>query len=526
MKKIMILLVLMWFSIAMLQGCAEVKVDTGETIGSPENNLIPIKGTWKIEKMKRVKNLVDGEAPSSPLLGKKAAFDKGIAILGGEACESPSYKIRSARARDYFLYTYQIHHKTIGTMDSMIEIVSITANDKHFYDVIRISDQQLVVHKEDAFFYLTRVSAEVDPRVMGRINEKSVRNDPEIRSIEPNLLRSGVLLGLRAPTNPNSPKTQGKNWEGGEEKYRTLWIAAKNRQLYPSLEMRSLLVPRKSGFWIVDVNRKKEGDFFQDHFIVYSMETGINRPNKTKSVSPPQDEDSYGTALVEKEFAKQQGNLLRRIRFIGNDYAAVEYSGSRMGTANQEIYLQLMPIDNIDNGKGIHISDIAGEEGVEILLNSAQGYASNLHGHEAVKLEDKVREDHFTLDRRNGHWIMKGRLYYSDRREEGRFLEYTINMIPPPKIVNYDELYISWNKIKERVPEAVDAFVSPNKDMAVIITENFIHVYALSKGEVAKKPMEKIKLLDGETVVMAEWATGNYVEKWKSLITERMLSKE
>lgn len=517
---------MLWASVVLLQGCTEVKVDTGEAIGSPQNKLIPIKGTWLIEGMKKIKNSDEGESSQNPLLGKQAAFDKNMVLLGNEVCENPEYKIRSVRAKDYFLYTYQIPYKTIGSMDTMIEIISVTANGQHFYDFILISDQQLIVHKEDAFFYLKHISADVDPRMIDKIDEENVRNDPEIPVVEPSLLRSGVLLGLRAPVAMDGSETPGKDWGGEETAYRTLWIAAKNRKLYDSQEIKNLLVPRKNGFWIVAIDRKKEEDYLEDHLTAHSVESKVDRSKKIKGRAPQQYEDSFGEEPVEKEERVLHGNLFKRIRFIGNDYAAIEYHQSWEQKAAQKIYLQLMPIDNINNGEGIFISDVAGEEGKGILLNSAQGYLSNLHGDEISKLEDKIREDHFTLDRRNGHWMMKGRLYYSDIQEETPYFEYSINMIPPSKIVNYDELYVSWNKIKEKVPEAIDAFVSPNKEMAVVITESFIYAYRIMKGELVGKPLEKIELLKGETVVMAEWATGNYVEKWKKLIHEVIPSKE
>lgn len=520
-KRIIILLIVLGLNILIFQGCTEVKVDTEEAIVPPRNKFIPIKGTWRVEG--GMKPTEDKQAFRNSLVGKQAAFDENIALLGSELCENPEYKIRSVRSKDYFLYTYHISHKLLGSMEPIIEIISVTAKGQHFYDFIVIDDQQLIVHKDDAFFYLKYVRPDVDERAADRFNKKVAGNDPQIPAVESNLLRSGVLLGLRSPSHANVSSFHEQEWEGEEMNYRTVWIAAKNRQIFSIEEIENLLVPRKSGFWIVESNRNTREDYSQDYFIANPLETGMERTKKT-SILLHQQKKEHREGESREEIRIFSANLFKRIRFIGNDYAAIEYHQSQENNGNTKNYFQLMPIDNMNNGQGINISDIAGKEGREILLNSAQGYLNNLNGNEISRTKGEVREDHFTLERRNGHWLMKGRLYYPEH-EDVPYVEYSINMIPPTKIVNYDELHVSWNKIKDKVPEATDAFVSPNKDMAMIITENCIYIYGLTKGELGGKPLEKIKLLEGEVVVMAEWATGNYVEKWKDFIKESLLPK-
>jgi hypothetical protein len=504
-----------------LHGCAEVRVNTEEAIVPPRNNFIPIKGAWRVESgMNPTENK---QELANSLVGKQAVFDEHIALLGSEICENPEYKIRSVPSADYFLYTYQIPYKEIGLMEPTIEIVSITAKDKHFYDFIRIDDQQLVVHKDDAFFYLRYISPEVNARVVDKINKKSIGNDPEIPVVESSLLRSGVLLGLRSPSQDVATGFHEEEWKGEKMNYRTLWIAAKNREIFSIEEAENLIIPRKSGFWIVESHRNTKDGYIQDYFTANPLDTGTEWTQMTGVFLQWQDDKQRQTKYKEEETIFPI-NLFKQIRFVGDDYAAIEYRQPQKNKGETKNYFQLVPIDNMNNRQGIDISDIAGDEGREILLNSAKGYLSNRNGNKIPSMEEQVREDYFTLERRNGHWLMKGRLYYADREEEP-YVDYSINMIPPDKIVNYDELHISWNKIKDKVPEAIDAFVSPNKDMAIIITEKFIYIYELTKEELGGKPLEKVKLLDGEVVIMAEWATGNYVEKWKNFIIESLRPK-
>ena len=87
------------------------------------------------------------------------------------------------------------------------------------------------------------------------------------------------------------------------------------------------------------------------------------------------------------------------------------------------------------------------------------------------------------------------------------------------KIVNYDELSVSWSSIKANIPEAIDAFTAPNNDMALIVTKNQIYVYAIVNSKLGDKPIKKISIEEGETVVMAEWATADFVSKWEKSYT-------
>jgi hypothetical protein len=62
----------------------------------------------------------------------------------------------------------------------------------------------------------------------------------------------------------------------------------------------------------------------------------------------------------------------------------------------------------------------------------------------------------------------------------------------------------------------VDAYTSPDNDMAIVLTRDSLLIYTITEGKLSNIPSGKIKLDTGDTVVMAEWATGDYVEKWEN----------
>jgi hypothetical protein len=142
---------------------------------------------------------------------------------------------------------------------------------------------------------------------------------------------------------------------------------------------------------------------------------------------------------------------------------------------------------------------------------SAAKYINNL-GKE--KISKEFIDENFYLQRRTGHWIFKGRINHEKDVKKTAY-DFNINIIPPKNLVSFDILCISWNKIKDKVPDAIDAYTSPNKDMAVILSSTKIYIYSIEDGKLCEKPLAKIKLAESDSVVMAEWATGWYVDKWE-----------
>lgn len=111
-------------------------------------------------------------------------------------------------------------------------------------------------------------------------------------------------------------------------------------------------------------------------------------------------------------------------------------------------------------------------------------------------------------------WIFKGRVNYIENSSY-LYRDFNINILPTKELISFDELLVPWKEIKSKVPEALDAFTSPNEDIAVILTYGYILIYRIDNGTLSDEPIERIKLNSGEKVVMAEWALGKYSLLWE-----------
>jgi hypothetical protein len=151
--------------------------------------------------------------------------------------------------------------------------------------------------------------------------------------------------------------------------------------------------------------------------------------------------------------------------------------------------------------------------GFKRLLNS-------LHKSIYDSLDKNLREDNFMLYRYKGHWAMKGRTYYNDSNRD--YFDFQVERFPSKKIVNYDKFHISWLEVEKKVPEAIDGFTSPNRDVAIIISDKKIYIYEIEEIGLSKDPMAVIDKKEDEKVVMAEWAIYSYVDKWDKIIKEEI----
>ena len=59
------------------------------------------------------------------------------------------------------------------------------------------------------------------------------------------------------------------------------------------------------------------------------------------------------------------------------------------------------------------------------------------------------KEDSFGLFRRNGLWILRGRVNYI-KNGDYMYEDFNIPAIPTREIISYDELYIPWKEIKAK----------------------------------------------------------------------------
>lgn len=497
-------LFLLFCLLFVMSGCASTSMDTNSKIVSPENYSIPLQGQWRIEECLNgdQKSMIAG--PDSRWLNKTAEFTWSFAAIGEHYWENVNYKIKRVDAAEYFLHKYKNPLEKLGIKNKEIYVITLSSNDKFLYEFIKLDENKVIANIEDELYCLVKVSNKVDDRRDEEII-KTEEKEEENSLLVDELLRSGLLLGIRTPA---SKTDKAENPDEPEEfNYRTLWIASVNRELHPVLEADDIFLPRMSGFWKVEVKKTVEAKRIEDILLAYSISDINSRYQFIASLNP-------------NFWNDREGILHKKILYVGNDYISVENSGKGKIKSSaeswQESRLQTLPVDKISNTDGVKISDIAGEDGKLAIENALEGLlsSSNAKGIKETGLEKQ--EESFALFRKTGHWSIKGRLNF-EKNDLVSFSDYNINLIPPAELVAYDVLHLPWTYFKDKIPNAIDAYTSPNKDIAVVLTRDQLFIYAINAGGLAESPLKKIRLEEGDSVVMAEWALADYMESWEKI---------
>lgn len=477
-------------------------MDFNQQLIPPRNLKNPILGTWKIISDLGQKGNSKTQI-SQEWMGKSLYFTQNNSLIGDYLLENPSYQTKKVASKSYLLYNHQAFPKDFSFKTKDIQVVSITDKKVFFCELIKKNENELILKIFNKSFLVKKVSNTVDERIFSKHNKKSNKNTDIENEDEKLEINTGVLLALRAPNGSN----------GTEYGYRTLWVSAKNKNITSNIEMNSIIFPRINGFYKMKILRKEDHGREEDFLLLENILTEENTKNKNLSNTPS----------IE---SNKKESLYKKINYIGNDYVSIEENSIMLSQDNSIIKdkdsLRMLAVDALSKNKSLKISDILGEAGLAAMKEEFIQLK-----HQLIGEEDKnsifLEEESFGLERKMGYWILKGRIHYGKNHIYN--FDYNINMIPPKDLVFYNTLSIPWTVVKDHIPSAIDVFTSPNKDIAFVITEEKILIYAVSEGSLSNSPVDSIPLKDGEEVIMAEWATGDYVKSW-DIVLDSYLSRD
>ncbi|WP_088187480.1 hypothetical protein [Desulfosporosinus sp. FKA] len=465
-------LLIMVAIIFLLGGCTKLSWTTAGKIVPPVGNVCPLEGKWVV--IQDLSSRHSG-ADDQIWIGDTAQFTRGAAMLGNYVWNQPSYKIKKVNSTDYLMTKYLMLSSSLVPNNTVIEVTTVSTSENFLGEFIRVDDSKLIAFAENKVLLLKRVSDQVDSSLTAADLDGVNKNQKDKPAT------SGILLGLKTPGNDGNA-------------YQTFWIAASNGKLHPLLMEKDIFFPRSSGFWFLQVHNVSTGSIKEDELSARDVSTKISGI-ETKTMG-----------IIQHDIP---GKVHQRIiDYVGNDYVAIE---NKVDGVDQ---LQVLPVDKISAQEGVKISDLLENSGSVVYNNARAQAIQSLRNKGISSTDNDDREENFGLMRKNGHWYLQGRINYEDGNTP-RYLDYNVNLIPPAKMVSYDTLCLSWQNIKDRVPDAMDAFTSPNRDIALIKTKAKLYVYGITNDQLGSEPLTKLNLKEGEAVVMAEWATGSYVDNWE-----------
>lgn len=457
----------------LLSGCRFGMPDTAELTGMPVSGAIPLEGHYRFEELIPFdpNRFVD----RSGFLDFTASFSLEAARIGQEAASTPGYLAKIVDTYDYFRLRHQMDPGHFGLEEDRLEVVNITQEGRSFYPILVLDAEHIALVKGENFIRMRRFVPQ-ETGDSGFPGDAPPTNGQE--SLSPHRVteaRAGVLLGLRAPRHP----------ETGIASYRTLWIT-NDGEIQEVYEVEDILFPRKE-FWRMRVDSLQTDGGLQETVVTHPVSQD---PPKTQALEEP----------------------LRRIQleFVGNNLFGVHV------TEEDTTYRRMVAVDEPAALLGQDILDLAGEPGREAFLHAlAMEKSRNSRLQEAsVNLAAYFRS--VALHRFHGHWHVTGGIPL-----EGQWVDLPVAMKPSTAMVAYDGMTVSFDQVQERVPQALDAFQAPGNSFLLVRTPRYLMLYRIQPdGQLSERPLQMVEISESETIIMAEWARGEFVARWTAMVED------
>lgn len=464
----------------LLSGCSFIDSEVSR-VEVPEVSKSPIEGKWTVTKCIFPDDTNEDSFNYKDIIGTDFIFTNKGVVVGDLYTEEPNFKAKKVNAQEYLFKKYNIMKKQLSITNDSVYVIDIYDDDEFFYEVIKESEDVAYIYMKGFFAQITKSSSEISDSEFEKLIEKEKIKIDKSESVgQLNKTENGFLLGLKSKDlDSKLPK-----WN-----YRTIYIKFLDDEVEDVYETDNIMLPKQNDFVNISVNRIEENGKTKDNI---SITNTISLKNSL--------ENSDGTYPTE--------DGIKNILFISPEYINVE----KVKTSAEEIdRLYLYFMDSLDNRKKIALSDIV-EKGEKVFKESA-----NM----TIKTNDRIFYDDFNIGlfRNNGYWKLMGRVKIEG--EKLRQEDFELNALLPKGIVKYDKLIIPMSEIKKEIPQARDAFISPNSKFLITLENNKLKVYNIENGKINNKSIYEKELMPYTDPVMSEWAIGRYSQIWQRKISSR-----
>ncbi|GGG25275.1 hypothetical protein [Paenibacillus abyssi] len=303
---------------------------------------------------------------------------------------------------------------------------------------------------------------------------------------------SALLIGLRTDYPAQAAKAAYST-------YRTLLIAPEDGKLITAAEGEGILMPYKMDFWRIEpVSSTKQGKEVQI-LSASSASEGSSGKSSSKSGTPSTSAQNITEPLLVSE----------KLLFAGNRNLAVEQKVSTAAESGEmtKTYVWVKQIEQLSGNRQTSYNP-ALEPHVSLQeIFPSQAVEGSNHNNASLY-------SNWTIIRKPGRWVAQEAVWNASSSNPDQFTLKDLLLPLPKEVAVHDTLAVAWEEIWQRQPNAVDAYSSPSADTVVVLTDKVISFYLNGIG-LALDPALVVELEPAESVIMVQWATGHYVERWK-----------
>lgn len=490
MRKFSLIIVLLLLGL-LLTSCSVDDTDVNSRLSPPDLKDSALSGRWLIRNYISLDS-VDEHSDKS-YYGLEALFHKEALIVGGFYSENPSYKMKRVKIKDYLLNKYEMEDfGELDLSDDYYELITLYDDGNNFAEFVQLREDRIFMIMDNSVLLMDKIADEVALEETLRYIEIEKMIDRDLQTADDKIQDTGILLGIKIPI--YDERYDLPNWQ-----YKTLWIRTKNGELESFYSLDDLLLPRANSFSRLKVERSIDYNWVYDQLKIFPQ---------LKAEKNSHDDDN----LAGKPSSTEEALIdLRNIDFLSPNYLALEYVDGREDSRKTK---GIFALDKLSEEKPFKLSDLIGDEGKEI-------YEDGLLDVISIEEAKYVNESSLSLRRNKGHWVFMGRVNYRQKNKE-LFKDFNIRTIPPEDIVSHNELAISWDELKKKLPSTEDAFSSPNEDLLITMTSSSLRLYALEDGKlISNSFLDEYQLPKNSSVIMTQWANGRYSNLWEAEVIRK-----
>lgn len=382
-------------------------------------------------------------------------------------------------------------------------------------------------------------------------SEKSIINDSNSEAVstsnknemdESFKINSGLLIGL---AKNNEIDTMASPLKKLANDYRTLWIHQEHNKIIYTEKKGEIVTPYKDGFYKLSNNKffmsdpssnsenqpDEDWDIIRNFKSYYIFSNVVSHPadKPMKNLFTP--ETFKNKYLDTKEgIVNAYKSKVEWLWYVGNNYVGVkdfyyDTGGGTYQSGKNEIKLygleSLVDLDGRENN--VALADLLDGYEKAKLQEYPNKYNKVISSEGMLNSEQTVDINNLLLSRKDGKWQVLIPLYrvshHNGNGSNGRVIEEYINtdIRLPKTITSHDDLCTSWDRIMEKIPQAKDAVSSPNNDVLAVLTPTKLLIYSNPLNGI-DKPSLSIDVDSDERIILNQWSTGEYVDKWNMQI--------
>ena len=444
------------------------------------------KGTWRVESYYTMSGYSHDETEdlkSENLIGKEVQIKKDSINIFNSIITNVRYKLKVVDKSYIISYEDNLTVENFIGKRNSLDIISAIDDNMILCEFIILDNDNIVMIYKSELIYLKKINSNTNFTVNnGNTVSDSIINEENSDDI-------GVMIGLK------KPRVLDEDGNYTEDEYRTIWISYKDKDINAIYEKENIIFPRMNGIWSINAKYNKVNNKHFDYFEVGNLE---------------------GKVASNIEYFKDV-SIYKSINFIGNDYIALEsYTGESF--INEYHDYKIVPVDNINSNEGLSIDQLFNKDIKDIYNVDFKNAYENITDEDKGNYKDTVDNTNITMARRDGKWILRGKIDSIKEDESGQ--DFNISIEPNKKLINFNSLLVPWKILKGEVPFLSDAYTSPNGEIAIVRYKEYLSIYRIEDGHLQGSPLINIPLHRDEKIIMSEWCTSGYVDEWQKAFND------